>query len=87
MFHWFNNLRTKFKVGVGMAVPLSLVVIVGAIGYLSINKIVGTSKWVNHTQDVLAEAKAQNAFDAETLSEVESFLNAPREWQEARQKG
>ena len=37
--------------------------------------------------DVLAEAKAQNAFDAETLSEVESFLNAPREWQEARQKG
>lgn len=33
--------------------------------------------------DVLAEAKAQNAFDAETLTEVENFLNAPREWQEA----
>lgn len=33
--------------------------------------------------DVLAEAKAQESFDAETLSEVEAFLNAPRAWQEA----
>ena len=37
--------------------------------------------------DVLAEAKAQGSFDAETLEEVESFLNDPRAWQEARQKG
>ena len=36
--------------------------------------------------DVLAEARAQNAFDAETLQEVEAFLNAPRKWQEARKK-
>jgi len=36
--------------------------------------------------DVLAEAKAQGAFDAATLSEVEKFLNAPREWQEANKK-
>ena len=34
--------------------------------------------------DVLAEARAQGAFDAGTLAEVESFLKAPREWQEAR---
>ena len=33
--------------------------------------------------DVLAEAKAQNAFDAETLTGVEAFLNDPRAWQEA----
>ena len=37
--------------------------------------------------DVLAEARASEAFSSETLSEVESFLRAPREWQEARQKG
>lgn len=37
--------------------------------------------------DVLAEAKDSDAFDDQTLSEVESFLNAPRAWQEARQKG
>jgi orotate phosphoribosyltransferase len=34
--------------------------------------------------DVLAEAKAQGSFDATTLAEVESFLRAPRAWQEAR---
>jgi orotate phosphoribosyltransferase len=36
--------------------------------------------------DVLAEARARNAFDATTLAEVEAFLKAPRAWQEARQK-
>jgi len=34
--------------------------------------------------DVLAEAKAQNAYDTGTLGEVEKFLNNPREWQETR---
>jgi orotate phosphoribosyltransferase len=33
--------------------------------------------------DVLAEARAGGHFDAETLDEVEIFLNAPREWQKA----
>ena len=37
--------------------------------------------------DVLAEAKDQAAFDAETLSEVERFLNDPRAWQEAHKTG
>jgi orotate phosphoribosyltransferase len=34
--------------------------------------------------DVLAEARAQGAFDAATLAEVERFLTAPRAWQDAR---
>jgi len=34
--------------------------------------------------DVLAEARAQGAFDKVTLAEVESFLNDPRAWQAAR---
>lgn len=34
--------------------------------------------------DVLAEAKAGNHFDTKTITEVESFLNAPRAWQDAR---
>lgn len=37
--------------------------------------------------DVLAEARAQGAFDAKTLDEVEAFLKAPRAWQDARQEG
>lgn len=34
--------------------------------------------------DVLEEAKLQQAFDSETLTEVENFLNAPVAWQQAR---
>ncbi|MBW6506950.1 MAG: orotate phosphoribosyltransferase [Rhodobacteraceae bacterium] len=34
--------------------------------------------------DVLAEARAEGAFDAATLAEVESFLTNPRPWQDAR---
>lgn len=34
--------------------------------------------------DVLSEAKSSGAFDADTLREVELFLNAPRAWQESR---
>lgn len=33
--------------------------------------------------DVLAEAKATAAFDPNTLKEVENFLTAPRQWQDA----
>lgn len=33
--------------------------------------------------DVLAEARAQNSFDAATIAEVEAFLNDPRGWQAA----
>jgi len=36
--------------------------------------------------DVLSEAKASGAFDEATLTEVESFLSAPRAWQDARKK-
>jgi orotate phosphoribosyltransferase len=33
---------------------------------------------------MLAEARAQGAFDAETLAGVEAFLRDPRGWQDAR---
>jgi orotate phosphoribosyltransferase len=36
--------------------------------------------------DVLAEARAQAAFDEKTLAEVEVFLHDPRAWQAARAK-
>ena len=36
--------------------------------------------------DVLAEARAQGAFDAKTLAEVERFLDDPRAWQAARER-
>jgi orotate phosphoribosyltransferase len=38
-------------------------------------------------RDVLAVARKRGSFDAETLGEVEKFLDDPRAWQEAHQKG
>ena len=38
-------------------------------------------------RDVLAEARAQAAFDAETLLGVEAFLDNPRAWQDANKRG
>ena len=38
-------------------------------------------------RDVLAEARAQGAFDDATLTEVAAFLDDPRGWQAARQGG
>ena len=34
--------------------------------------------------DVLSEARESEAFDSETLDDVETFLRAPRRWQDAR---
>lgn len=36
--------------------------------------------------DVLEEAKRSGAFDGPTLTEVEAFLTAPRDWQEANKR-
>ncbi|MWD28847.1 orotate phosphoribosyltransferase [Aquicoccus sp. SCR17] len=36
--------------------------------------------------DVLDEAKRSGAFDGATLTEVEAFLTAPRDWQEANRR-
>jgi orotate phosphoribosyltransferase len=36
--------------------------------------------------DVFEEAKKNDGFDTETLSEVEEFLEQPRKWQENRSK-
>ena len=34
--------------------------------------------------DILEEAKLQKSFSANTINEVEKFLNSPREWQNKR---
>ncbi len=39
--------------------------------------------WLATWWDVLAEARAQGAFDAATLDAVEAFLNAPLDWSAA----
>ena len=46
----------------------------------------GTLHYLCTWWDVMAEARAQGAFDSKTLLEVEIFLKSPEEWQNARAK-
>ncbi len=79
---FFLNLKTKPKVLAGIAVPLVLLVLLGGVSLLSINRISATASWVNHTYDVLASANriVASAVDMETgmrgylLAGKEEFL-------------
>jgi methyl-accepting chemotaxis protein len=80
---WFSNLRTKSKVLIGVLSPLVLLVVLGIVAVTSINSIVKTNGWVDHTRVVLADAAAivGSAVDMETgmrgylLAGKEGFLD------------
>ena len=77
------NLKTKPKVLIGICSPLIFLAILGGVSGYSINTIVETNKWVDHTREVLAESAAiiGSAVDMETgmrgylLAGEESFLD------------
>ncbi|MBT7484729.1 MAG: CHASE3 domain-containing protein, partial [Rhodospirillales bacterium] len=80
---WFSNLRTKTKVLIGVLSPLALLIILGAVSVSSINSIVKTNGWVDHTRVVLAKTASiiGSAVDMETgmrgylLAGKEGFLD------------
>jgi methyl-accepting chemotaxis protein len=90
----FSNLKTKYKVLVGVCAPLVLLVVLGGVSIFSINGMLKTNKWVEHTYDVLAEANAVigSAVDMETgmrgylLAGKEGFLDPYKNGQEATYK-
>ncbi len=64
----FSNLRTKTKILVSAAPPLVLLVVLGVSTIFMLNSIMTTSRWVNHTHTVLADAGSivGSAVDMET---------------------
>ena len=87
--------KTKPKILLGICSPLVLLVILGAVSGYSINTIVDTNKWVNHTHEVLGDAAAivGSAVDMETgmrgylLAGREDFLAPYKGGEEATYKG
>ena len=87
----FSNLNTKAKVLVGVFPPILLMVILGSISLISLNKISESKKWVNHTYEVLGEVSSLvgSAVDMETgmrgylLAGKESFLTPYEKGEEA----
>lgn len=87
----FTDLKTRTKILSGVALPILLVGVVGGIALFSINKLLNTAKWVDHTRVVLSEAQdiVAAAVDMETgmrgflLSGKDEFLK-PYEGGEGR---
>ena len=52
----FNKISLKAKILLGSAVTLVLMIVIGVIGNNGINSLNKTSKWINHTHVVIAEA-------------------------------
>ncbi|MEH6631559.1 MAG: CHASE3 domain-containing protein [Halopseudomonas aestusnigri] len=82
LFPKFSNFKTKPKILFGICSPLVLLLILGGVSVYSINSIVETNRWVQHTNNVLAEATeiVGSAVDMETgmrgylLAGQEGFL-------------
>ena len=64
----FSNLKTKPKILLGVCAPMVLLLILGGVSIFSINSIVRTNGWVDHTRAVLADAASivGSAGDMET---------------------
>lgn len=75
----FSNLKTKPKILVGVAVPLALLVVIGSLALFNIDKMTKTSKWVDHTRVVLAEASSIVASAVDMETGMRGYLLAGRE--------
>jgi len=75
----FSDLKTKPKILIGVCSPMILLLVVAGIAFNNVNSITDTSKWVDHTRVVLAEASAivGSAVDMETG--MRGFLLAGKE--------
>jgi len=86
----FSNLKTKPKILLGICSPMILLLILGGVSVYSIRSIVETNGWVEHTNNVLADAGGiiGSAVDMETgmrgflLAGQEGFLDPYNQGQE-----
>ncbi len=54
----FSNLKTKPKILIGICSPMILLLVLAGIAITHVNSITETSKWVDPTRVVLAEASS-----------------------------
>ena len=75
----FRDLKTRTKIGIGVAAPLVLTGVIGAVALFSIAGITHTARLVDHTRKVIAEASniVGHAVDMETG--MRGYLLAGRE--------
>ncbi|MEM1266065.1 MAG: CHASE3 domain-containing protein [Pseudomonadota bacterium] len=75
----YHDLKTRAKVGLGVAAPLVLTCIVAAVALVSISGITHTAGWVDHTRKVLAESSSIVASAVDMETGMRGYLLAGRE--------
>tara|TARA_B100000678_G_C18225936_1_gene508865 strand:- start:2151 stop:3842 length:1692 start_codon:yes stop_codon:yes gene_type:complete len=73
------SISTKKKILIGMAVPLILMIMLGAVSLNSIGKITQTSAWVNHTHEALSNADDIVAAAVDMETGMRGYLLAGKE--------
>ncbi len=68
--HFFGDLKVSKKISLGYAVILALMIAVSLMVYSSIISIINSSKWVNHTYEVIRTAEQVSA----ALVDIETGL-------------
>ncbi|MDT8441522.1 MAG: CHASE3 domain-containing protein [Desulfuromonadales bacterium] len=75
----FENLKFRTKLFSGNGVVLLLMVILSIVVYVSVNSLLGTFKWVNHTHDVLEVATQIEAAAVDMETGMRGYLLAGKE--------
>lgn len=75
----FSNAKTKTKVLMVAAAPLILTLGIGVIASVNLNNMSETSRWVDHTQNVLAETETIIAAAVDMETGMRGYLLAGKE--------
>ncbi|OUS23554.1 hypothetical protein A9R01_16325 ['Osedax' symbiont bacterium Rs2_46_30_T18] len=74
MVQFMSKLNTRSKLLLGFSVPLTLIIVVCSFVYFNINAYIETSKWVKHTQRVIANGEQLNKLMIDMETGERGFL-------------
>lgn len=75
----FSGLGLKVKMLLASCGPLVLVVVLVSLCYASINSLLDSNKWVNHTHEVIAKAKNIEAMAVDMETGMRGYLLAGKD--------
>ncbi len=69
-----NRMKLSIKLGGGFAVILLLMAVVSSVVFVSVNSLVKSSKWVNHTYEVIRNAESVGAAMVDMETGLRGFM-------------
>lgn len=73
------KMKLKTKLMVGFAIPIAALIIIAAVVYSSLNKMVESNGWVNHTHEVIESGEAIMASMIDMETGMRGFLVAGKD--------